>query len=54
MTANKQEAPAIRPALSNEITELSQLRLEALQTEPAAFTRDYEADRKNSAADWET
>jgi GNAT superfamily N-acetyltransferase len=48
-----QGAPTIRPARQSEISELCQLRLEALQNEPEAFARDYENDRKNSPADWE-
>lgn len=43
----------MRQALKSEIRALSQLRLEALQNEPEAFSRDYQADQNNSLADWE-
>ena len=45
--------PTIRQALVSDLKELSQLRLQALQTEPEAFARDYQTDRNNSPADWE-
>ena len=48
-----QEAPTIRPVIKSEISELCQLRLEALQNEPEAFSRDYATDRNNSPAAWE-
>jgi ribosomal protein S18 acetylase RimI-like enzyme len=53
MTAVTQQTPTIRPASKGDVKELSQLRLEALQNEPEAFSRDYQTDRNNSLADWE-
>lgn len=52
MTTHNLPNPAIRPARDSDIGELSRLRLEALQTEPTAFSRDYEADSRSSPAQW--
>jgi ribosomal protein S18 acetylase RimI-like enzyme len=53
MRSVTQKTPAIRPAVLSDVRELSQLRLEALQNEPDAFSRDYQTDSNNSLGDWE-
>ncbi len=52
MANNRAQDVEIRPARDGDIYELSQLRLEALRTEPIAFSRDYEADSRQSPEDW--
>ena len=52
MANNRAQDVEIRPARDGDIYELSQLRLEALRTEPIAFSRNYEADSRQSPEDW--
>lgn len=53
MDAVNQNVPLIRPALKSDVKEVSQLRLEALQNQPEAFSSDYASERRRSVSDWE-
>ena len=52
MVESIDSAVGIRPAVESEIVELCRLRMDALRTEPTAFSRDYDAASAMSQEEW--
>lgn len=52
MPAGAQRSPVIRQAQDEDVDELSRLRLEALRTEPAAFSSDFDVASRYTREEW--